>query len=121
MIAVLMASKSRLNLIELFLVLGFTYLSLYSVRYILLFAIIVVPIIVKRLDPMVRESNNRVILFLNGKSQSFAEIEETTRGYLWPALALCLVVLLAVSGASIPTSLTLISMPLPLAFRVSPS
>jgi hypothetical protein len=98
MIAVLMTSKSRLNLIELFLVLGFTYLSLYSVRYIPLFAIIVVPIIIKRLDPMLQKSNNRLILFLNAKSQSFAEIDKTTRGYLWPVLALGLVVLLAVSG-----------------------
>jgi hypothetical protein len=98
MIAVLMASKSRLNLIELLLVLGFTYMSLYSARYIPLFAIIVVPIIIKRLDPMLRESNNRVILFLNRKSRSFAETEETTRGYLWPALSLFLVILLAVSG-----------------------
>jgi hypothetical protein len=98
MIAVLMNSKSGLNLIELFLVLGFTYLSLYSARYIPLFAIIVGPIIIKRFDLMLRESNNRVILFLNGKSQSYAEIEEKTRGHLWPALALGLVVLLAISG-----------------------
>jgi len=98
MIAVLMASKSRLNLIELLLVLGFTYMSLYSARYIPLFAIIVVPITIKRLDPMLRESNNRGILFLNAKSQSYAKVDKTTRGHLWPALSLCLVILLAVSG-----------------------
>ncbi len=95
MLAVLMTSRLRLNLIELFLVLGFTYMSLYSVRNIPLFAIIIAPIIIRRLDLMMRESNNRLVQFLNNRSQSFMKTEKTARGFLWPALAVILVILVA--------------------------
>ena len=98
MLAVLMTSRLRLNVMELLLVLGFTYMSLYSMRNIPLFAIIVAPIIIRRLDDMVRNSNNRIILFLNARSQSIAETDKTARGFLWPAIAVSLIVLLAVSG-----------------------
>jgi len=98
MLAVLMTSRLRLNLIELILVLGFTYMSLYSVRNIPLFAIIVAPIIIRRLDDMMRTSENRVVRFLNERSASFMETEKEAKGFLWPALAVCLVLILAVSG-----------------------
>jgi len=98
MLAVLMTSRLRLNLIELILVLGFTYMSLYSVRNIPLFAIIVAPIIIRRLDDMMRSSENRLIRFLNERSASFMETEKEAKGFLWPALAICLVLILAVSG-----------------------
>ena len=98
MLAVLMTSRLRLNLIELILILGFTYMSLYSVRNIPLFAIIVAPIIIRRLDLMMLDSNNRVIQFINKKSQSFMETERTARGFLWPALALILVLFVAGMG-----------------------
>jgi hypothetical protein len=98
MLAILMTSKIRLNLIELFLVLGFTYMSLYSVRNISLFAIIVTPIIIKRLVPIMRESKLKLISLLNSRSQNLADTDKSTRGFLWPGLAFCLVLVLAVSG-----------------------
>ena len=98
MLAVLMTSRLRLNLIELILVLGFTYMSLYSVRNIPLYSIIVAPIIIRRLDLMMRESKNRAVQFLNARSQSFAETENTAKGYLWPSLAVCLVLFMLVFG-----------------------
>jgi len=98
MLAVLITSRLRLNLIELILVLGFTYMSLYSVRNIPLFAIIVAPIIIRRLDDMMRQSENRVIRFLNERSASFMETEKEAKGFLWPALAVCLVLGMLVLG-----------------------
>jgi len=91
MLAVLATSRLRLNLIELFLVLGFTYMSLYSVRNVTMFAIIVPPIILKRLDDMTYNSKNRIFKFVNAKCQGFAETEKMMRGYLWPALAVGIV------------------------------
>jgi len=98
MLAVLMTSRLRLNLIELILVLGFTYMSLYSMRNIPLFAIIVAPIIIRRLDDLMRMSENRVIRFLNKRSDSFMETEKKAKGFLWPALAVCLVLFVAATG-----------------------
>ena len=98
MLAVLMTSRLRLNIIELILVLGFTYMSLYSVRNIPMFAIIVAPIIIKRLDLIMRESGNSIVQFINARSQSFAETENTAKGYLWPSLAVSLVLFMLVFG-----------------------
>ena len=98
MLAVLMTSRLRLNFIELILVLGFTYMSLYSVRNIPQFAIIVAPIIIRRLDDMTRNSNNKLIRFMNSRSQSLAETDKSARGYLWPALGTCLVLFGVISG-----------------------
>ncbi|MFO8066894.1 MAG: hypothetical protein R6U11_04855, partial [Bacteroidales bacterium] len=61
----LLASRYRLNIIELLLILLFTYMSLYSVRNIPLFAIIVAPIILKRLDALFQQSHNPIIKYLN--------------------------------------------------------
>ena len=98
MLAVLMTSRLRLNIIELILVLGFTYMSLYSVRNIPMSAIIAAPIIIRRLDDMIWRSNNRLIKFLNDRSSSFMETEKKAKGFLWPALAVCLVVFVAATG-----------------------
>jgi hypothetical protein len=98
MLAVLMTSRLRLNLIELILVLGFTCMSLYSARNIPMFTIILAPILIRRLDDMTRQSNNRLISFLNNRSSNFMETERKTKGFLWPALALCLVIFVAAAG-----------------------
>jgi hypothetical protein len=98
MLAVLLKSEKRVNVIELILILGFTYMSLYSVRNIPLFAIIVAPIIIKRLDAMMQNSKNKVVLFLNAKSQNIAETDRTTRGVAWPVLTLCVVVIFVSLG-----------------------
>ncbi|ACV68466.1 hypothetical protein [Desulfohalobium retbaense] len=98
-LAVFMTNKWRLNVIELFLVLGFTYMSLYSVRYIPLFAIIVAPILLKRLEVLAQQAKNPIIHFLNVKSESFAENDKTARGFLWPALILGLIILVTAFGA----------------------
>jgi len=48
--AVMLHSKKRLELKELFLVLMISYMALYSVRYIAIFPIIILPIVLKRID-----------------------------------------------------------------------
>jgi hypothetical protein len=86
-LGVLMISRYRVNLIELGLVLGFVYMSLYSVRNIPLFAIIVAPIVLKRMDAWFRESSNPLIKFLNRRSDSIAETDAKARGIFWPIFA----------------------------------
>jgi hypothetical protein len=84
-LAVLMISRMRVNFIELVLILLFIYMSLYSVRYITLFAFIAAPIVLKRLDAWFRESDHKIIKFLNQRSDSIAESDIRSRGYFWPA------------------------------------
>jgi hypothetical protein len=49
-IAILALSRAKVNLIELSLVLVFTYIALYSVRHIPLFAIIIAPVLIRHMD-----------------------------------------------------------------------
>jgi hypothetical protein len=98
-LAVLMISRMRVNFIELVLILLFIYMSLYSVRYITLFAFIAAPILLKRLDAWFSESDHKIIKFLNQRSDSIAESDIRSRGYFWPALATLTIFLLTITGA----------------------
>ena len=97
-LAVLMISRIRGNAIELMLILLFIYMSLYSIRYITLFAIIAAPIVLKRLEVWSRESNSRIVCFLNQRSDSIAETDSKARGFFWPAAATIFVFLLIMTG-----------------------
>lgn len=97
-LSVLTITKKRLNVIELILIIFFIYMSLYSVRYITLFSIIVAPIVLKRLDASFRESNHKIIRFLNRKSESIAETDAQAKGVLWPSLAVIAALIFATTG-----------------------
>jgi hypothetical protein len=97
-LGLLMVSRYRVNFIELGLVLVFTYMSLYSIRNIPLFAIIVAPIVLKRLDAWFMNSENPLINFINRKSESFAETDAMARGFFWPGIATVLFVLISLPG-----------------------
>jgi len=94
LVTVLAASRKRLCLKDLLLVLVFLNMSLYSARYITLFAIIVAPILVPQIDTLLQGSRNRFSEFVKTRSQSFTEIDRVTGGILWPIMAF-----LAVAGA----------------------
>ena len=98
-LAVLMFSRIRVNVIELMLILLFIYMSLYSVRYITLFAFIAAPIVLKRLDAWFSETDNRIVHFLNKKSYSISENDARSRGYFWPFVATVFILVLAITGA----------------------
>jgi hypothetical protein len=94
LVTVLAASKNRLCLKDLLLILVFLNMSLYSARYITLFAIIAAPIIVLQIDTLLMESQNRITEFVKTRAQSFTEIDRVTGGILWPIMAF-----IAVAGA----------------------
>jgi hypothetical protein len=98
MLTVFLFSKVRLNIIELLMVLLFTHMSLYSGRYIPLFSIIVAPILVKRLQPMVEQSNGKFINFFKKRSDNISTIDASTRGFLWPVIGVILVTFIAKGG-----------------------
>ncbi len=97
-IVVLVFSRVRLNIIELAMILLFTHMSLYSVRYIPLFCIISAPILAKQLQAILDESNGRLAKFIKKRSDNITKIDTATKGYLWPAAAVILVIFFVKTG-----------------------
>jgi hypothetical protein len=83
-IGLLAFSRKRLNLIELMLLLIFSYMALFSARYIPLFALIISPIIMSRADDLINSATTRIATYLREKSESFSATEIVARGFFWP-------------------------------------
>jgi len=97
-IAILALSRGKIRLVELFLLLIFTYMALYSVRHIPLFAIIIAPILVRRIDRMIEQSDGKFVVALGKRSRNLASIDGRLLGHFWPLTALLLVCILAGTG-----------------------
>ena len=98
-IAILARSRPTVNWIELILILTFTYMALYSVRYITLFVIIIAPILIRLMDQMKLELPTKVSKFLEARSTGFAQIERQTSGYFWLIVAGSGVIFLGAAGS----------------------
>jgi hypothetical protein len=98
MIAILARSRPTVNWIELILILTFTYMALYSVRYITLFAIITAPILIRLIDQLKLELPTKVRRFLDQRTEGFSRIERQTSGYFWLIVGLAAIVLLGAAG-----------------------
>jgi hypothetical protein len=99
LVAVLALSRERLKLTELLLLLVFLNMSLYSVRYIPLFALVSAPILMRHTDTLLRNSQSRFTEALRRKANNLATIDATSGGILWPIFAFGAVTWLAASGA----------------------
>jgi hypothetical protein len=96
MIFVFGVSVFRLNPIEAMLVLLFTHMSLYSARYIPLYAIILCPIIGKRIDYLLAEiKDRRLVKRFLAISERTGRTDSLTRWNIWSfAVAIMAVILL---------------------------
>jgi hypothetical protein len=99
MITVFAASPSRLNIIEVMLVVLFGHMALFSFRHIPLFAFITGPIIVKQAQRAFERLNGRLIERLNGRMANLAAIDRATLPYIWPTIGSMAVLALVVIGA----------------------
>jgi hypothetical protein len=97
-LAVIAFSGKALNTIEICLVLGFTYMSLYSVRYIPLFGIVVAPILLKQINAILENKTGRFMDFLRKRANNIAQVDRSAKGLLWSIIALSVVVLFVVKG-----------------------
>ncbi|OGW41065.1 MAG: hypothetical protein A2Y97_13315 [Nitrospirae bacterium RBG_13_39_12] len=81
-------SKLKLNAIEVLLVILFTHMSLFSARYIPLYAIILSPIIARRIDHLIKDVSDRKLVkrFLSIADRATVT-DSQTKGYLWSLLA----------------------------------
>ena len=98
-IAIVALSKRPLGFIEVVLVLWFTNMSLFSARYIPLFAIVVAPILSKQADSMiVGAKESRWVSSLKKRAERIATIDSSAKGYAWPVAGVLVVLFLVASG-----------------------
>lgn len=98
MIALFAMGRRKLTPIELLLVLFFTNMTLYSIRYVPLFAIISAPILLRCCAPLIEEGNGWFAALLNRKAASIASVDGAVTGYVWPVIGVAAVVICAGAG-----------------------
>ena len=99
MILVFGVSVLKLNSIEAMLVILFTHMSLFSARYIPLYAIILSPIIARRLDHLITiVSDRKLVKRFLAISHRAAMSDSKTKGYLWSVFAVAIVFFLVFTG-----------------------
>lgn len=98
LITVLALSKERLNTIEFMLIILFTYMSLYSIRYVPLFSIIVSPIMSRYFQNIFDEGSGRMKKFLSLRSERISKIDSSTRGYFFPLIVILAVTIVFLRG-----------------------
>jgi hypothetical protein len=98
MVAILAISRVSLNIIEVILITLFTYMALYSIRYIPLFAIISAPILLRQADIILEKMGGIFNEFLKNKAKGIAATDASSKGHLWPVTAVLVVILFALNG-----------------------
>jgi hypothetical protein len=98
LIAILARSRPTVNWIELILILTFTYMALYSARYIPLFAIITGPILIRLIGQMKFSLPTIVSRSLEERSERLSRVERQTSGYFWSIVGLSAVIALGAAG-----------------------
>ena len=98
-VAIFAISRIPLNPIELALLLLMTYMSLYSVRYVSLFAIMVSYPLLRVSESLVRRLPPRLFTWYQKRNENLAIMESRMIASLWPALGISLVIVLSATGA----------------------
>jgi len=98
LIAIFALSKKTMEPTELVVILIFTNMALYSVRYVPLFALITAPILTRKADEARGEIGGRVAKFLRDRSEKMARVDARTTGHIWPATAVFTVAAAILSG-----------------------
>lgn len=91
-------SRRSLNMIELLLILCFTSMALYAVRFIPPFAIIVSPILGKHTELLLGQLQGRMADLVREKSNNIASFDASPKGFLWVVGAVLMVTLALISG-----------------------
>jgi hypothetical protein len=95
LIGTLGLSNARLNLIELMLVLLLTSMSLYSMRYIPLCAIVYAPILSMHGNLLLKRYDGRCSKAIRDRSERYGMIDSSAKGYAIPLIVLVVFTLLA--------------------------
>jgi hypothetical protein len=99
LVAVLALSKEKLRLTDLLLLLAFLNMSLFSVRYIPLFAIIAAPILVRYMNLLLVSYGGRPAALFKKKADNIAAVDASSGGIHWPLAAGIVVAWFTITGA----------------------
>lgn len=98
LIAALALSRSALSLTETMLTVLLSYMALYSVRHVSLFAIVLAPVLMKAAAHALDRLPPALFHFYQARSQNLEATDARVEGRLWPLAALALILALAATG-----------------------
>lgn len=98
LITLLALSRTRLNAVELLLVIVFLNMALFSIRHVPLFAMIVAPITVRQATVALGSCKRRLAHLVQRKGGDMAAIDASTRGMTWVVIGLAVVIAAAAAG-----------------------
>jgi hypothetical protein len=91
-------SQTKLDVIELLLILLFSHMALFSSRHIPLFAMIAGPIVLKQADMAFNRIEGSVLTAFKTRLENLAAIDQCTSRYVWPLASVLVVISLAKTG-----------------------
>jgi hypothetical protein len=94
-IAALALSRSPLNMMECGLLTLVTYMALYSVRHVSLFALIVAPILLNASESIIHRFSTRWLNFYRRRNANLRAVDARLHGHVWPIVAITLIIVLA--------------------------
>lgn len=98
LVAALAWSRKKLKAADVLFILLFMHMSLYSARYIPLFAIVAARILAQKLNELFQEQDSAFTRFMQRRSNNISRLDASAMRYLWPAASVLLVVYIAASG-----------------------
>lgn len=98
MVAILAISRQPVNLIEAGLLVLLSYMALYSVRHVSLFAIIAAPILLRLCEGVMTRFPSHVLGFFQDRNRRFTALEAKLGGYLWPCVTILSIIGLSLNG-----------------------
>jgi hypothetical protein len=97
-LAVFAVSATRLNLIELMLLLIFTHMALFSSRHMPLFAIVAGPVVLRHANLAFEKLDGSILRGLKQRLHNLHNIEQSASRMVWPVIGLIAVLGLALTG-----------------------
>jgi hypothetical protein len=99
LIGALALSRSGLSLTDTGLAVLLSYMSLYSVRHVSLFAIVLAPVLLKTTASALDRLPPGALRFYQMRSQNMKAVDANVKTWVWPSAAATVVLALAASGA----------------------
>lgn len=97
-ISIFAISGSKLDVIELALIVLFAHMALFSSRHIPLFAFIAGPVLVKQAQLTFENLHGPLVAMLRWRMENLAAIDQSTVRFLWPVIGTGMVLALTVTG-----------------------
>lgn len=92
-------SKRKPNIIEITLTVLFTSMSLFSVRYIPLFGVIVIPILLRYIECDALSGFKNIERFFRQRIENISSVDDMASGFLWPTLCIFALIFFAANGS----------------------